>query len=110
ARRLSPYDPMAFAMIAVRAQNLAMMDQCAEAAKLSRLAVQQPNAHHHLLGIAVLCHALNGERGAAAEYLSRLRAVQPGYDENDYLRAFPFQRQSDIERVRTAYRSLLAVN
>lgn len=110
ARRLSPFDPMTFAMFACRAQNLAMLGRSAEAAELSRLAVQQPNAHHHLLGIAVFCHASNGKRHEAMRYLSRLRAVQPGYDEREYLRAFPFQRQTDIDRVRAAFRSLLPVS
>lgn len=110
ARRLSPFDPMTFAMFACRAQNLAILGRVAEAAKLSKLAVQQPNAHHHLLGIAVLCHALNGQRQEALHYLGRLRAVQPGYDERDYLRAFPFQRQEDIDRVRAAFRGIRPLN
>ena len=110
ARRLSPFDPMTFAMFACRAQNLAMLGRVAEAAELSKLAVQQPNAHHHLLGIAVFCHALHGQRQEAMRYLRRLRGVQPGYDENDYLHAFPFQRQADIDRVRAAFKSLRPLN
>src|SRR5690606_2609872 len=39
ARRLSPFDPMTFAMFACRAQNLAMLGRVADAAELSRLAV-----------------------------------------------------------------------
>lgn len=45
ARRLSPYDPMRFAMIGVRGFSLALRGEYDEAARLMALSVRQPDAH-----------------------------------------------------------------
>ena len=45
ARRLSPSDPLEFAMLGVYALNLAMMGRTEEAAELSSQSTLRPNAH-----------------------------------------------------------------
>ena len=110
ARRLSPYDPLAFAMVGVTALSLAVMGRTREAAGLSMKCTQLPNAHHQALAFAVVCHALDGQRDQARALLRRVRAQWPGYDAPEFLTTFPFKRRADIELVRNAFSSLRAVN
>ena len=95
ARRLSPIDPMRFAMLATQAFNALMQGDQDRAAGLSHLAAAEPNAHYHIIAIAALCNALAG-RNAASKYLHRLRVARPQYRSQDYFRAFPFQREGQI--------------
>src|SRR3546814_4746693 len=51
ARRLSPYDPMSFAMIGVRGFSLALDGRHDEAVETLAMAIRQPNAHYHLVAL-----------------------------------------------------------
>jgi TolB-like protein/DNA-binding winged helix-turn-helix (wHTH) protein/Flp pilus assembly protein TadD len=106
ARRLSPYDPLGFAMIGVRGFSLALDGHFEEAARLMRLAVREPNAHYHMVAMAAVCDALAGRDDAARRDLARLRAVRPGYGVGDFLRAFQFQRPADTQLIGSAFRRL----
>ena len=112
ARRLSPYDPMSFAMIGVRAFSLGMAGEFAQAAKLMAISIRQPNAHYHMVAMAAVCDALAGHEEEARRDLRRLLQARPGYGLMDFLRAFPFQQPAhtgliarafdDLARFRTA--------
>lgn len=103
AERLSPYDPMRFAMFAVKAMQLVSMGAADEAADLVRRAVKESNAHFHILAIAAHVFAQAGQPDEAAEYLRRLYAIRPGYDAETYLRAFPLFRSEDVEAARRVF-------
>jgi TolB-like protein/DNA-binding winged helix-turn-helix (wHTH) protein/Tfp pilus assembly protein PilF len=92
AHRLSPYDPMRFAMLATRAINAAALGLHDHAADLARLAAAQPNAHHHIIATAALCHALAGRQDAAENYTRRLHALHPAYCSTNFFRAFPYEQ------------------
>jgi tetratricopeptide (TPR) repeat protein len=96
AQRLSPYDPMRFAMMSIKAMSLVSSGAAEEAASLMTQAVEESNAHYHILAIAANVFAAAGKADLAADYLSRLRAIRPGYDLDTYLRAFPIFRAEDI--------------
>jgi len=106
ARRLSPIDPMRFAMLATQAFNALMRGDRDRAAGLSHLAAAEPNAHFHIVAIAALCNGLAGRHVAAEKYLQRLRVARPQYSSQDYFRAFPFQREDHIETWRKGFREL----
>lgn len=106
ARRLSPYDPMRFAMIGVRGFSLALRGQYDEAAKLLALAVRQPNAHFHVLAMAAVCDVLAGNDGAARSDFGRLFEARPGYGARDFLRAFPLQQPEHTKLIDNAFRRL----
>jgi hypothetical protein len=106
ARRLSPYDPMSFAMIGVRAFSLAMAGDYAQGAKLMTLATRQPNAHYHMVAMAAVCDALAGQEDAARRDLRRLRQARPGYGATEFLRAFPFQQPAHTSMIASAFRRL----
>lgn len=108
ARRLSPYDPLKFAMLGVSALNLALMGRTDEAADLSVQSTLQPNAHWGVLVWAALSHALAGRRRRARAFFSRARAQVPGYDVDDFFAIFRFQREEDIRLITKAFRDLQA--
>lgn len=106
ARRLSPYDPLSFAMIGVRAFSLALAGRFDQAAALMARAVREPNAHHHMIAMAAVCDALADDEAAARRDLARLRAVKPAYGAEDFLRAFRFQRPDHVALIRRAFHRL----
>ena len=106
ARRLSPYDPMSFAMIGVRGFSLALNGQYDQAAELMALAVRQPNAHYHISAMAAVCDVLAGDETAARRNLGRLLQARPEYGASDFLRAFQFQKPAHTRLIDGAFQRL----
>jgi len=106
ARRLSPYDPMSFAMIGLRGFSLALAGEYEQAARLMALSIRQPNAHDHMVAMAAVCDALAGDDQAARSDFTRLRAARPGYGAREFLRAFPLQRPDHRTLVDRAFHRL----
>lgn len=106
ASRLSPRDPLKFAMLGVYALNLAMMGRTAEAAELSIQSMQQPNAHYQALAFAAVTHALDGRRKRAREFLQRIQTERPNYGIDEFLSVYRFQRKHDLERLHKAFRDM----
>lgn len=106
ARRLSPYDPMSFAMIGVRGFSLALNGHYDQAAELMALSVRQPNAHYHMSAMAAVCDVLAGDEPAARRNFGRLLEARPGYGASDFLRAFQFQKSAHKKLVGSAFRRL----
>ena len=103
ARRLSPLDPIQFAMLATRAFNAATSGEHERAADLAQRAAGHPNAHHHIVAIAALCNGLAGRKAGAEKYLKRLREQHPGYHSDDYFRAFPFRSADHVALFRKGF-------
>ena len=106
AWRLSPYDPMTFAMLSVRSINLSVLGRHEEAAALAGRAARQPNAHYHMLATSACIHRLAGRDDLARDYLARLRAVRPDYRIADYFRAFPYRGEAHVALSRDALKAL----
>jgi TolB-like protein/Flp pilus assembly protein TadD len=103
AQRLSPFDPLRFAMLSLQAKNLVALGESEEAMEMAAQAVEESNAHYHILAIAAHIFAEAGKPDRAMEYLNRLRAIRPDYDFAAYLRAFPLFRADDIEAAKTIF-------
>lgn len=106
ARRLSPIDPMRFAMFAAHAFNAVGEGDYGRAAGFARIAAAQPNAHHHIVAIAGLCSALARRDSDAGRYAALLRELQPAYNAGDFFGAFPFQHGEQIAKWRKGFRLL----
>lgn len=96
SRRLSPIDPMRFAMFAAHSFNALGAGDHERAAELARIAAAQPNAHYHIVAIAALCSALARREADADRYAVQLRMLQPAYSAADFFQAFPFQRREQL--------------
>jgi hypothetical protein len=88
SRHLSPYDPLLFGMLAVRAIALIRLGRIDEAADWAVKAAARPNAHVHILAIAAQCLALAGRLDEARGFVALIHKVQPHYDIKDFLAAF----------------------
>jgi DNA-binding SARP family transcriptional activator/TolB-like protein len=88
SRRLSPFDPLQFGMLAARALAHMRLGQREQAAHWAVRAAGRPNAHAHILAIAAVNQALHGQRDQAREQVARIRAKLPSYGVEDFLRAF----------------------
>lgn len=88
SRRLSPFDPLLFGMLAVRAIALVRLGRFDEAADWSLMAVARPHAHAHILAIAAQCLALAGRVEEARNLVSTLHKLQPSYSIDGFVAAF----------------------
>ena len=94
SRMLSPFDPLLFGMLATRAMALMRLGRFEEAADWSVKAAARPNAHAHILAIAVHCLALAGRREEARHFAAAIRKTLPRYGSSDFLAAFRFDPAS----------------
>ncbi len=106
ARRLSPYDIMSFAMLALEAFDAALAGRVEQAAILADRAARQPNAHYHIFAIAAFCNSLAGRDDIAREYVQRLAKAHPGYRISDYFRAFPYRTDELKGQIHREFRKL----
>ena len=103
AQRLSPFDPMRFAMLALKGRNLVALGANEEAVDAITKAVEESNAHYHILALAAHITAAAGMPGLSADYVRRLRVIRPDYDFDTYARAFPPFREEDIRVMRKVF-------
>ncbi|WP_233238821.1 transcriptional regulator [Bordetella sp. LUAb4] len=88
SRHLSPFDPLMFGMLAVRALALVRLGRVEEAADWAVKAAMRPNAHVHILAIAAHCLAIADRVDEARGFLALIRKAQPAYRVGDFLAAF----------------------
>lgn len=95
SRRLSPFDPMLFAIYGTRAMALVRLGRLEEAADVAVQAAARPNAHAQILGIAAYTLALAGRIKEARAYLARIHQTLPGYGVEDFLLAMRFESEGE---------------
>lgn len=88
SRHLSPFDPLLFGMLAVRALALVRLGRIDEAAGWAIKAAARPNAHVHILAIAACCLSLAGRTNEALGFLPAIRKAQSSYRVDDFLASF----------------------
>ncbi len=88
SRHLSPFDPLLFGMLAVRALALVRLGRIEEAAGWAIKAAARPNAHVHILAIAACCLSLAGRTDEALVFLPAIRKAQATYRVDDFLASF----------------------
>jgi len=97
ARKLSPFDPLLFAIFCSRAAAHVRLGELQEAGEWAAKAAGRPNAHVQVLAVAAACSALAGRRDDARRVAARIRERLPGYGADDFLRAYRFD--ADTQRV-----------
>jgi TolB-like protein/DNA-binding SARP family transcriptional activator len=98
AERLSPFDPLLFAMKSSRAVSLVAQGDYQQAAAWAVRATLEPNAHFHIHAIAAACLQLAGRHEDAKLALASTLARHPGYSRKIFFRSFP-NKNADQERV-----------
>ena len=100
AMRLSPLDPLHYAMIGTRAFSHLMLGEDAEAAGWAERAARSPGAHVLIAMIASVAHTLAGDDTRAAGWAGNVRERNPGLTGADFFRAFPIK--PEVARARVA--------
>jgi DNA-binding SARP family transcriptional activator len=91
SRKLSPFDPLQFAMLATRGLALMRLGRHDEAADWAVKATARPNAHEHILAIATTCLALADRADEARGFIARIRSRAPSYNVDHFMRSFHFE-------------------
>jgi tetratricopeptide (TPR) repeat protein len=95
ARYLSPFDPMLFAMLGVRAMALVRLGRFEEAADWGIKAAARPNAHAHILAITAFALALAGRLDEARTYIASVHKTLPRYRVDDTLTPMQFAPEGE---------------
>ncbi|HEX5776148.1 MAG TPA: hypothetical protein VFX95_05650, partial [Caulobacteraceae bacterium] len=106
ALRLSPLDPMAYAMHGVRAFSHMVLDEPADAAQWGERAARTPGAHALIEMVAAVGHGLNGDEERAQFWAASARRRHPGLGAGEFFQAFPFREPADRARISAALRKL----
>jgi TolB-like protein len=102
AMRLSPLDPLYYAMLGTRAFTHMVMGEDAAAADWAERAARSPGAHVLIALIAVAAHALGGNEVRAASWAANVRSRNPALSRSDFFRAFPMKCEATKLRVSDA--------
>jgi len=99
AMRLSPLDPLLYAMQGTRAFGHMVLGEEQEAAVWAERAARSPGAHVMIAMIAVVAHALAGDPERAAAWAANARERRPALTADDFFRSFPMKAEPLRKRV-----------
>ncbi|HEY2782810.1 MAG TPA: winged helix-turn-helix domain-containing protein [Steroidobacteraceae bacterium] len=102
AMRLSPIDPLHYAMLATRAFTHIASGEDLEAANWAERAARSPGAHVLIAMIAVVAHALSGNEARAKAWSADVRTRNATLTQREFFQAFPMKAQSTVTRVSKA--------
>lgn len=94
AQRLSPFDPLLFAMKSSRALSLVGQGKYDEAASWAIRATHEPNAHFHIYAVAAACLELAGRTADAQDNARWVLRRQPDYSVQVFRRSFPHKDEA----------------
>ena len=99
AMRLSPLDPLHYAMQATRGFTHMMLGEDAEAALWAERGARSPGAHVLIAMVAAVAHALKGDDARAAFWAANVRERNAALTRDAFLRAFPIKPEPMRARV-----------
>jgi TolB-like protein len=89
AQRLSPLDPLFYAMLGTRAFSHMAEGDDVEAANWAERAAHSPGAHVFMAVIAAVAHSLAGHHELAREWAENAHRQKADLSSEDFFRAFP---------------------
>jgi TolB-like protein len=99
AMRLSPLDPLYYAMLGTRAFTHMAMGEDAAAAYWAERAGRSPGSHVLVAMITLAAHALAGNTDRAEWWAANVRERNPTLTRDDFFRAFPIKPETMKTRV-----------
>jgi TolB-like protein len=102
AMRLSPLDPLYYAMLGTRAFTHMMLCEDAEAADWAERAARSPGAHVLIALIAAVTNVLADNPVRATWWADNVRSRSPHLTRHDFFRAFPMKSEDTKTRVAAA--------
>ena len=102
AMRLSPLDPLHYAMSARAPSPTWRSARTPRRAEWADRAARSPGAHVLIAMIAAAAHGLTGDEAQAAHWAANVRARNPALTRDDFFRAFPMKSEPMRARVARA--------
>ena len=99
AMRLSPLDPLHYAMLGTRAFTHNALGEDVQAAWWAERAARAPGAHVLIAMIASAMHGLAGDEATSVAWASNVRERNPALTREDFFRSFPIKVASTRSRV-----------
>jgi len=106
AMRLSPLDPLYYAMLGTRGFTHMAEGQYVEAARWTERAARSPGAHVLIAMIASVAQALAGDEARATAWADNVRSRNPLLTRDDFFRSFPLQPEPMRSMVAVALEGL----
>lgn len=106
AMRLSPLDPLYYAMLGTRGFVHMARGEDAEAAAWVERAGRSPGAHVMIAMMATAAHALNGDMKRASGWAANVRERNPALNREAFFRAFPMTDETMRARISKALQEL----
>lgn len=106
ALRLSPLDPLRYAMLAVRSVSALLRGDYSTAAELGERAARSPGAHKLVVLIAALGTRAAGQTDRSIRWVERARQLDPLVTKEMFLRSFPFAPSAGRELIEKSLRDM----
>lgn len=104
--RLSPLDPLYYAMLATRGLTHIAQGEVSAATHWTDRAARSPGAHVLIAMIAAVTQALAGNRQPAMAWAANVRERNPLLTSEDFFRAFPVKAEGMHSQVSSALKTL----
>ena len=102
AMRLSPLDPLYYAMLGTRAFTHMALGEDVEAAEWAERAARSPGAHVLIAMIAAAAHAIAGNEARAGWWAKDVRERNAALTRDDFFRSFPMRSEAMKTRLSSA--------
>jgi len=102
ALRLSPLDPLRYAMLGVRSVSALMRGDYESAIEWGERAARSPGAHKHIAVIAAIAAEASGHHDRATQWIDRARQLDSQVSRVTFLRSFPFAATGGREIIERA--------
>ena len=99
AMRLSPLDPLHYAMLATRAFTHMALNEDVQAAHWAERGARAPGAHVLIAMVASAAHVLTGDTARASFWAANVRERHETLTREDFFRAFPMTSDSTRTRI-----------
>jgi TolB-like protein len=106
AMRLSPLDPLGYAMLSLRGLTHIAAGDDQKGAEWAERGARAPGAHVLIAMIAAAAQALSGKDEKAQRWAAEVRSRQPALTRDDFFSAFPMKSTSMRTRIAAALEAL----
>ena len=106
AMRLSPLDPLYYAMLSARGMAHIARSEYAEGALWADRGARSPGAHPLIAMIAAVAQSLAGNQHLAMKWADEVRERNPSLTRDDFFGAFPIQPAAMRARISSALESV----
>ena len=106
AMRLSPLDPLYYAMLGARGFTHIAQEEYAEALEWTERAARAPGAHVFMALLAAAAQSLAGDKTRAAAWAEDVRERGPMLTRDDFFRGYPVQAEPMRSRIAAALQEL----